>query len=469
MYIHNDSVRKPDSRRPEKTMPTLFARQALTSAGWRKDVRLEIREGRIAAIEAGSKARPGDVGVDTLVPGMSNLHSHAFQRAMAGLAEHRGSGEDSFWSWRTAMYAAALAMTPEDVEAVAAFLYCEMLEAGFTRVGEFHYLHHAEDGTSYRNIAEMAERIAAAAQLAGTRLTLLPVLYAHSGFGGLPPSGAQRRFINTSDGFAALVEASRKAVKPLEGSVVGIAPHSLRAVTPDELALVVELAGNGPIHIHVAEQVKEVDDCIAWSGARPVEWLLSNAPVGPNWCVIHATHMNYAETEALAATGAVAGLCPVTEANLGDGIFPAQAFVAAGGKFGIGTDSNVLVGLAEELRQLEYSQRLAHRRRNVLAPESGSTGRALLDRALAGGASALGAQAPELLAGAPADLVELSGTEGFEQNGDRMLDGFIFARSVKVRRVWTGGVLRVSDGVHLERTAIAPRFAKAMKRLLSVL
>jgi formimidoylglutamate deiminase len=450
-------------------MPTLFARQALIPSGWRRDVRFDIRDGHIATVEAGSKAEPGDLGVDTLVAGMSNLHSHAFQRAMAGLAEHRGHGEDSFWSWRTAMYSAALAMTPEDVEAVAALLYCEMLEAGFTRVGEFHYLHHASDGTPYSNIAEMAARIAAAAQGTGIRLTLLPVLYAHSGFGGLPPSDAQRRFINTPDGFATLVEASMHAVRPLEGSVVGIAPHSLRAVTPAELAFAVELAGTGPIHIHVAEQVKEVEDCVRWSGARPVEWLLANAQVGPNWCLIHATHMNDAETEALAATGAVAGLCPVTEANLGDGIFPASAFTGAGGRLGIGTDSNVCVGLADELRQLEYSQRLALRRRNVLAPEGGSTGRALFGRALAGGAAALGAHAPELAAGAPADLVELSGNDSFEAEGDRMLDGFVFARSARVNRVWTGGVLRVSNGEHLERAAIAPRFARAMKRLLPVL
>jgi formiminoglutamate deiminase len=454
---------------PEKTMPSLFARQALIPAGWRKDVRVEIREGRIAAIEAGSKAGPGDVGVDTLVPGMSNLHSHAFQRAMAGLAEHRGHGEDSFWSWRTAMYATALAMTPEDVEAVASFLYCEMLEAGFTRVGEFHYLHHTEGGAPYGNIAEMAQRIAEAAERSGIRLTLLPVLYAHSGFGGLPPSDAQRRFINTPDRFAALVEASRLAAKPLGGSVLGIAPHSLRAVTPEQLSFAVELAGGCPIHIHVAEQVKEVEDCIAWSGARPVEWLLANAPVGPNWCLIHATHMSEAETEALAATGAVAGLCPVTEANLGDGIFPASEFAAAGGMLGVGTDSNVMVGLADELRQLEYSQRLALRRRNVLAPEGGSTGRALFGRALSGGAAALGAQAPEIVVGAPADLVELSGHDGFDAEGDRMLDGFIFARSARVRRVWTGGILRVSDGEHVERARIASRFGRVMKRLLSVL
>lgn len=450
-------------------MPSIFARQALTPAGWRKHVRIEIGNGRIAVVEAGGTARAGDISADTLVPGMANLHSHAFQRAMAGLAEHRGQGEDSFWSWRTAMYAAALAMTPEEVQAVAAFLYCEMLEAGFTRVGEFHYLHHAQDGQPYSNIAEMAVRIAAASHETGIRPTLLPVLYAHSGFGGQAPTEGQRRFINSPDSFSRLVEESRQAVKTIEGSVIGIAPHSLRAVTPEQLSFAVELAGKGPIHIHVAEQVKEVEDCLAWSGARPVEWLLANAPVGPNWCLIHATHMNDAETEAFAAIGAVAGLCPVTEANLGDGTFPAPAFIASGGRFGVGTDSNVLVGLANELRQLEYSQRLALRRRNVLAPEGGSTGRALFEKALDGGAAALGAEAAALVAGAPADFVELSGNDGFKADGDRMLDGFVFARSATVNRVWTGGVLRVRDGEHVARNAIARRFAEAMKRLLSVL
>jgi formimidoylglutamate deiminase len=450
-------------------MSTIFARQALTPAGWLKDVRLEIGNGRVAAIEVGGEAQAQDIRVDTLVPGMANLHSHAFQRTMAGLAEHRGQGEDSFWSWRKAMYAAALAMTPEDVEAVASHLYCEMLEAGFTRVGEFHYLHHSKDGAPHHNIAEMAERIAAASQGTGIRLTLLPVLYAHSGFGGLPPVEAQRRFINSPDSFARLVEASRQAVKTLEGSVIGIAPHSLRAVTPAQLSFALELAGQCPIHIHVAEQVKEVEDCIAWSGARPVEWLLANAPVGPKWCLIHATHVSPAETAALAATGAVAGLCPVTEANLGDGTFPAQAFITSGGRLGVGTDSNVLVGLADELRQLEYSQRLVLLRRNVLAPEGGSTGRTLYEKAFDGGAAALGAEAPVLVAGAPADFVELSGNDGFEMEGDRMLDGFVFARSARVNRVWTGGILRVREGRHLERATIAPRFARVMKRLLSVL
>ncbi|MGB3539795.1 MAG: formimidoylglutamate deiminase, partial [Mesorhizobium sp.] len=358
-------------------MVAVFAEQALLADGWRADVRLALDGGRIKTVEAGVSALPGDERHAILVPGMPNLHSHAFQRGMAGLAETRGPGADSFWSWREVMYRFALSMTPDQVEAVAAQLYVEMLEAGFSRVGEFHYLHHDLDGRPYANLAEMAERIAAAASQTGIGLTLLPVFYAHSGFGGLAPNDGQRRFINDVRQFANLLEAARKAVQGLDQGVVGVAPHSLRAATPDELGEIAAMVPNRPIHIHVAEQVKEVEDCIAWSGARPVEWLLANVPVNEHWCLIHATHMLDSETIAMAKSGAVAGLCPITEANLGDGTFSAPLFMERGGRFGIGSDSNVLIGLPDELRQLEYSQRLAHRARNVLAAPGQSNGRAL--------------------------------------------------------------------------------------------
>lgn len=348
-------------------MSVIHARQALLTGGWAKNVRLHIASGRIRALETDAAPEAGDERHDTIVAGMPNLHSHAFQRGMAGLAETRGPGSDSFWSWRNVMYRFALSMTPDDVEAVAAELYVEMLEAGFTRVGEFHYLHHDRDGRPYADIAEMASRIAAAASATGIAMTLLPVFYAHAGFGGTAPGEGQRRFINDRDSFAALMERCRALTDALPGGITGVAPHSLRAVTPDELSAVVAMAGQAPVHIHIAEQVKEVEDCIAWSGRRPVEWLLDNQPVDGRWCFIHATHMTAAETARMARAGAIAGLCPVTEANLGDGTFPAPDFIAAGGRFGVGSDSNVLIGLPDELRQLEYSQRLLHRARNVLA------------------------------------------------------------------------------------------------------
>ncbi|MFO1147943.1 MAG: formimidoylglutamate deiminase [Alsobacter sp.] len=451
-------------------MPVLHTGTALTPLGWQDDVRLEIAAGRIASMSAGAPARPGDERVAALVPAMPNLHSHAFQRGMAGLAERRGPGADSFWSWRETMYRFALSMTPDDVEAVAAQLYCEMLEAGFGRVGEFHYLHHGVDGQPYARLAEMAERIAAAASETGLALTLLPVLYNRSGFGGAPTGDGQRRFANDVRRFARLLDESRAAVAGLPGAVVGIAPHSLRAVTPEELAEVLRLEAEGPVHIHIAEQVKEVEDCIAWSGQRPVEYLMGHAPVDGRWCLIHATHMTEDETDAMARSGAVAGLCPVTEANLGDGVFRGPDFMEAGGRFGVGSDSNVQIGAGDELRQLEYSQRLIHRARNVLAEPGGSTGRRLFDAALAGGAAALGAPAPALAEGAPADLVALDANHPMlaGRRGDALLDSWIFsAGNGAVDRVWVHGVKRVDAGRHVDAERIGRRFREAMARMVA--
>lgn len=448
-------------------MTAIFAEQALLADGWHSNVRLTLDGGMIDAVAANTAPLSGDERHAILVPGMPNLHSHAFQRGMAGLAETRGPGADSFWSWREVMYRFALSMTPEQVEAVAAELYVEMLEAGFSRVGEFHYLHHDLDGRPYANIAEMAERIVAAASLTGIGLMLLPVFYAHAGFGGSTPNAGQRRFINDISRFAKLLEKARESVIPLKNAVVGVAPHSLRAVTPEELSEVTAMAADGPIHIHVAEQVKEVEDCIAWSGARPVEWLLANASVDRRWCLIHATHMLDAETIALAKSGAVAGLCPITEANLGDGTFPAPLFMQQGGRFGIGSDSNVLIGLPDELRQLEYSQRLAHRARNVLAQPGQSNSRALFSAAVAGGAAALGAGSPQLAAGAPADFVSLDGSHPSlaGKSGDAILDAWIFANGTAVDCVWIDGRKLVEAGRHHRRDAVARRFQAVMKKL----
>lgn len=448
-------------------MTAIFAEQALLPEGWHGNVRITMGDGRIETVEPGAAAQAGDGRHAIVLPGMPNLHSHAFQRGMAGLAELRGPSSDSFWSWREVMYRFALSMTPDQVEAVAAQLYVEMLEAGFSRVGEFHYLHHDRDGKPYANIAEMAERIAAAAADTGIGLTLLPVFYAHSSFGGAAPNEGQRRFINDVNRFARLVEKCRESVHALNQAVVGVAPHSLRAVTPEELEKIAAMAPDGPIHIHVAEQVKEVEDCLAWSGARPVEWLLANAKVDKRWCLIHATHMTDAETIGMAKSGAVAGLCPITEANLGDGTFAAPLFAGHGGRFGIGSDSNVLIGLPDELRQLEYSQRLAHRARNVLAVAGGSTGRALFDAALDGGSAALGAGPAHISSGASADFVSLDGNHPSLSGraGDAILDAWIFANGTKVDCVWVHGVKLASGGRHARRDAIAERFRNVMTAL----
>ncbi|NGN42601.1 formimidoylglutamate deiminase [Mesorhizobium sp. CGMCC 1.15528] len=447
-------------------MTGIFAENALLADGWRSDVRLTVEAGRIAGVETDAAPQVGDEHHAIVLPGMPNLHSHAFQRGMAGLAETRGPSADSFWSWREVMYRFALSMTPEQVEAVAAQLYVEMLEAGFSRVGEFHYLHHDLDGGHYADIAEMAVRIASAAQTTGINLTLLPVFYAHSGFGGTAPNEGQRRFINDLDSFAQLLDGARAALKNLPGAVVGVAPHSLRAVTPEELAAVTALT-DAPIHIHIAEQIKEVEDCIAWSGARPVQWLLDHAPVDARWCLIHATHMLDAETVAMAKSGAIAGLCPITEANLGDGTFSAPLFIEHGGRFGIGSDSNVLIGLPDELRQLEYSQRLFHRQRNVLAAPGGSNGRALFDAALTGGSTALGAGPAQIVVGASADFISLDADHPSlaGKTGDGILDAWIFANGTRIDSVWVGGRKLVSGGRHFRREAIAQNFRTVMMQL----
>ncbi|MBB3611750.1 formimidoylglutamate deiminase [Rhizobium sp. BK602] len=446
-------------------MTKLHARSALLGDGWRENVRLTLDAGRIAGIEAGVAAQAGDERHDVLVAAMPNLHSHAFQRAMAGLAEVRGPANDSFWSWRTVMYKFALSMTPDHVEAVAAQLYMEMLEAGFSRVGEFHYLHHDKDGSHYANIAELAERIGAASAETGINLTLLPVFYAHSGFASAAPIDGQRRFINSLDSFEALMAGCRTVVSRLPGAELGLAPHSLRAVNPEELTALVPLAGDGPIHIHVAEQVKEVEDCIAWSGARPVQWLLDHAPVDGRWCLIHATHMTDDETRRMARSGAIAGLCPITEANLGDGAFSAPLFLQEGGRYGIGSDSNILISVPQELRQLEYSQRLALKARNVVAAPDGSTARALFDHALSGGGAALKAPA-RLAVGHHADIVSLDVSAVPYLSGDQILDQWMFASGVAVDCVWTRGDKQVEGGRHVKRQAISSRFRAAMSELI---
>ena len=447
----------------------IFARQALLHDDWHSDVRIVTEGGAIASVTAGTEAVPGDETHAILLPGMPNLHSHAFQRGMAGLAETRGPGSDSFWSWREVMYRFALTMNPDQVEAVAAQLYVEMLEAGFSRVGEFHYLHHDPHGQPYDDIAEMATRIAAAVEATGIGLTLLPVFYAHSGFGGAEPIENQRRFINDFHSFSRLHESSRKAIESIPEAVIGVAPHSLRAVTPDELAAIVSMAPDGPIHIHVAEQMREVEDSVTWSGARPVAWLLGHAEVNERWCLIHATHMTDAETVAFARSGAVAGLCPITEANLGDGTFSGALFAGNGGRFGIGSDSNVLIGIVDELRQLEYSQRIFHRARNVLAAPGQSNGQNLFTNAVSGGNQALGRANDGLKTGASADFISLDPSHPTlaGKNGDAILDAWIFANGASVDCVWVRGRKLVEGGRHFRRDEVARKFQRAMMQLVS--
>ncbi|WMS44345.1 formimidoylglutamate deiminase [Acuticoccus sp. MNP-M23] len=443
----------------------IIAAQALTEDGWRNNVAITIEGGRVEAIEP-SDAPPT---VDILLPAPGNLHSHAFQRAMAGLTEQQ-TGNDNFWSWRALMYRFLEALTPDDVEVIASGLMMEMLEAGYAALGEFHYLHNAPGGTPYDNPAELAARIAAAAGTTGMGLTLLPVLYMQGGLDGRALEGGQRRFASTEDSFAALMEGAAQAIAGLpDDTRLGVAPHSLRAVPADAIARVA--ARPGPKHIHVAEQTAEVEEVLAHTGARPMAHLASLVDLSPEWTLIHCTHGTAAELGEAARAGAVAGLCPITESNLGDGIIEMAAVQEAGGRFGIGSDSNVRISLAEELRTLDYSQRLARRARNPLAGPGQSSGRTLYQGACLGAAQALARGAGTIAPGNLADLVALDGAAPSLAGltGDRVLDAHIFAGDDgAVRDVWSAGRHVVRGGRHVARDRIAPAFMATLRRLRTV-
>ena len=436
----------------------LFARTAPGPQGWVTDALLTIgADGIIEKVESNAKPQAGVPAFDALLPGMSDVHSHAFQRAMAGLTETAsGEGKDNFWSWREVMYRYTRRLTPEEIESVAKAFYVELLAHGYTAVGEFHYLHHDADGKPYANIAELSDRIVAGAKAAGIHLTHLPVMYETGNFGGAPATEGQKRFLHSADGYLKLIEALVKKYGKDDDVTLGIAPHSLRAVTPETLKKILDALpalnlSNCPVHMHVAEQVKEVDDCLSWSKQRPAEWLMNNHEVGARWCLIHATHMTESETKKLAASNAVAGLCPTTEANLGDGIFPAEAYHHAGGRLGIGSDSNVCVSPWEELRSLEYAQRLITRKRNVLFDKATpSVGRTLYMRAAEGGAQALGIKAGKIAKGYRADLAAYSLDDPLlaERKGDAILDTLMFGLRARPTDVFVAGKRVVAGGRH---------------------
>ncbi len=449
-------------------MTELWTEQALLPGGWARDVAVSIgTDGRIASVTP-DVAQRGQ-RLDILLPAPANLHSHAFQRAMAGLTEQRGPDpSDSFWTWRQLMFRFLDRLTPDHVQAIAAFVQMEMLEAGYAANVEFHYLHHRPGGVHYDHLAEMAERVAAAAAQTGIGLTLLPVHYQFGGCDGRALGPGQIRFGTTPDLFLRLHQESGRAIATLPGdAVLGVAPHSLRAVSPEGLAAVT-LAAKGPIHMHLAEQKAEVAEVLAHRGARPVEWMLANAALDPRWCLIHLTQMTPAETLALAPTGAVAGLCPITEANLGDGIFDGVRWMNAGGRIGIGSDSNIRIALTEELRQLDQSQRLRDHSRAALATQDQSTGRRIYAAAALGGAQAAGRDAGYIATGKWADLLALDGQaidlEG--RTGDTILDAFIFAGSDRmITDVWSAGRHQVRGGRHVARDAITAAYRATLRDL----
>ncbi len=447
----------------------LFATAALLPDGWARDVLIEVdADGTIAAVAAHREHDDAERLDGPLLPGMPNLHSHAFQRALAGRTGRASGSGDSFWTWRQAMYAFLDRIDADAFEAIAAQAYIEMLKAGYTAVAEFHYVHHDPAGRPYADPAELSRRIAAAAADAGIALTLLPVFYAHAGFGAENATASQRRFVHTLGSFERLY-AVLAADASAHGYVLGVAPHSLRAVTLDELAAVVALAPpRAPVHIHAAEQVGEVAECVARNGARPVAWLIDHAKVGARWCVVHATHLTTDETRDLAASGAVAGLAPTTEADLGDGTFPARAYIDAGGALGIGSDSNTIIDPFGELRQLEWSQRLAELKRNVLARDGVAVGQALYTRAALGGAQALAQPVGAIAPGRRADLVVLDGAHPalVELPPDAWLDAAMFGPCARpVRDVMVGGRWVVRDGRHPREAAALARYRAAVAPL----
>ncbi|MBX8510815.1 formimidoylglutamate deiminase [Pseudomonas cichorii] len=453
-------------------MPAFFAERALLPGGWAENVRLEVSaDGLLSSVQANGDSQGAERVSGPLLPGMPNLHSHAFQRAMAGLAEVAGNPSDSFWTWRDLMYRLVGQISAPQVGVIARQLYIEMLKGGFTSVAEFHYVHQDTNGKPYADPAELALQISQAATSAGIGLTLLPVLYSHSGFGGQAPNEGQRRFIHSTDSYLDLQARLRPVITGQAAQNLGLCFHSLRAVTPQQISEVLAASDRQcPVHIHIAEQQKEVDDCLNWSGRRPLQWLYENVAVDQRWCLVHATHAEPDEVARMAQSGSVAGLCLTTEANLGDGIFPAVDYIAQGGRWGIGSDSHVSVSVVEELRWLEYGQRLRDQRRNRLyRSDQPMVGRTLFEAALSGGAQALGQGIGKLEVGQRADWVVLDGSDPYLEtaSGDAILNRWLFAGGDRqVRDVLVNGRWVVREGRHAAEEESSRAFAQVLRELL---
>lgn len=458
----------------------LYAENILLSDGWASKKTITIEQGIITAIDTGMTAG-AEIARGVVIPGMVNCHSHAFQRAFAGFSEQGSDGQDSFWTWRKIMYQFLAQLTDLDAKNIAKQLYIEMLKMGYTRVAEFHYLHHDVDGSTYRDshgepsLATMAKAIFMAAKESGIGLTLLPVLYQHSGFGEQPPSTGQKRFINSTEKFNQLVSDCFDLSQQYPNTNIGIAPHSLRAVNKKALISAIShlrnLDKNAPIHIHISEQQQEVDDCIKHYGKRPVQWLLDNIELDKHWCLIHATHINEDERKAIIATQATVGICPTTEANLGDGIFPTAEFLAEQGTIAIGSDSHISVNPIEELRWLEYAQRLIRQQRAILSSiKLASVGENLWQQAAKGGAISTNSNTGFLAVGKQADLLVLDSeqTQLFASNNAQLLDSMIFASQQNpVFDVMVNGVWQIKAQQHVEQKQVSENFAKLLVRLSS--
>ena len=449
---------------------SLFCRYALLPEGWAENVSIRTNaEGVTVDVEKDSKASGSEQVHGFVLPGMPNLHSHGFQYLMAGLTGPSTAANDHFWSWRKTMYRLAGLLSPEQYEDCLAWVYLNMLRAGYTGCAEFHYLHHAPDGRPYANRAEMSLRVLAAARRVGMPLTLLPVLYCRSGFTSPDCAPEQRRFCHDLDDYLALLEACQSGLSGDNTQALGMAPHSLRAV-PDHALKALFRSGLRPmpVHIHIAEQTGEVEQCVEHTGARPVEWLLEQMPVDASWCLVHATHLSNQERSRAASTGATIGLCPSTEADLGDGMFAMEPWLAMGGRFGLGSDSNARVSVAEEIRLLEYEARLVSRRRNVLAQGRCSSAENLYGRAASGGARALGQATGSIDPGRRADLVELDMAHPLLDglNPEQVLDAWVFAGSDDmIRSVWVAARPVIQSGRHPDEDILERRFRAVVREV----
>ena len=453
----------------------IFANKALLPDGWANNILIEIDEaGLISKITKNfdKDKKSFDSSEDIIIPAMNNLHSHGFQRAMAGLTEGQSiDGNDSFWTWRNLMYKFLDVLTPEEIYIITLFSQMEMLEAGYTNVGEFHYIHNQIGGAKYDNIAELSERVLEASKESGIGICLLPVLYERGGCDGKQLAGGQLRFHNSFDTFTKLIEKIKDLSSSYKHFSLGVAAHSLRAVSRENLSKISTI-NNGPIHIHVAEQVQEVEEVKNFYGKRPVEWLIENFDINKRWCFIHCTQMTKSETLNLANSGAVAGLCPVTEANLGDGIFNGLDYFQNNGMFGLGTDSNINISLVEEIKTFEYSQRLINKKRAVISNKKKSSGRMIFDHSLSGGSRALQTNSGKIENGFCADLLsfKIDSIELDGLNGDKILDYFIFAsKGNLINRVWKNGKCLVSGGKHIHYELINSKYQKTIKKLKNLI
>ncbi|SET21846.1 formimidoylglutamate deiminase [Thalassotalea agarivorans] len=452
----------------------VFAHRVLLDSAWAKNKTLIIENGEITDIVDG-QLDDAIVASGPVVPGLINCHSHAFQRAFAGFSEQGSEGQDSFWTWRKIMYQFLAQISDVEAHIIAKQLYIEMLKAGYTSVAEFHYLHHQQTGEPYPALAQMAKALFDAAQESGIGITMLPVLYQYSGFGEKAPLDGQKRFINTTEQFNQLVTDCYELSKQYNNANVGIAPHSLRATNFAAIEQAVKhvrsLDSKAPIHVHIAEQTQEVDDCIAHSGKRPVQWLCEQLSLDANWCLIHATHITADERKAIIDTGAVAGICPTTEANLGDGVFPTAEFMQEGGTIAIGSDSHISVNAVEEIRWLEYAQRLTRRQRAVLANKAqASVGLNLWQAANRGGALATNKNTGVLAVGKQADLLVLDQQllGRYAQSDEHLLDSFVFATGEQaITDVMVNGQWVIRDKKHDLETQSHEAFSALLQRLSS--